>query len=162
MLLPFAVPGIILHAPVLVMAVAAANTLISRGDVRATMQMVVVTACTLLTYAVAAVVAFASQDRVDAGVIAACATLVSLLLSGAATLKVLDGEGAARRGLWTLVALFHLDRELETLRTSRDGLRARLLEIVRTYIDQSLTRVVSDEEHGDEALLDDDDVDAIG
>lgn len=161
-LLPFAIPGIVLHTPVLLMAVAAAKTLVSRGDVRATLQMVMVTACTLLTYAVAAGVAFASRDSVEDGVIAACATLLALLLSGAATLKVLDGEGAARRGLWTLWALVQLDRELEVLRTQRENLRTRLLEIVRTYIDQNLTRVVSDKEHGDEALFDDDDVDAIG
>ncbi len=161
-LLPFAIPGIVLHAPVLLMAVAAAKTLVSRGDVRATMQMVTVTAATIATYAVAAGIAFAAQADPAAGVVAACATLLGLMLSGVATLKVLDGEGAARRGLWTLVALFHLDREIETLRTRRDGLRARLLEIVRTYIDQGLTRVVSDDEHGDEAFLDDDDADAIG
>lgn len=157
-LLPVAIPGIILHTPVLIAAVMAAKTLTTRGDVRATIQMGVVTLATLLTYLVAAGLAWWSQPTALDGVVAAAATLLALVLSGAATMRVLDGEGAARRGLWTLVALFHLDRELESLRTRRDGIRRLLLDVVKNHIDEGMERLVPDSEHEDaEPWLDDDD-----
>lgn len=168
-LVPVAIPGILLHAPVLLAAVAAARTLTDRGDVRATIQMVLVTLATMLTYGVAAVVTFffarsaaegSGVDGVDGiveGVVAASSVLVGLMLSGAATLKVLDGEGAVRRGLWTFVALLHLDRELEVLRHRRDDLRARILMAVKTHIEPGLERLVPEDEHGDVDWFDDDD-----
>jgi 1-acyl-sn-glycerol-3-phosphate acyltransferase len=161
-LVPVAIPGIILHAPVLLAAVAAARTLTDRGDVRATIQMVLVTLATMLTYGVAALATFffARGDGVDGileGVVAATSVLAGLILSGAATLKVLDGEGAVRRGLWTFIALLHLDRELETLRHRRDDLRARILLAVKTHIEPGLARLVPEDEHGDVDWFDDDD-----
>jgi glycerol-3-phosphate O-acyltransferase/dihydroxyacetone phosphate acyltransferase len=157
-LLPVAIPGIILHTPVLIAAVMAAKTLTTRGDVRATIQMGVVTLATLVTYLVAAGIAWWSQPTALDGVVAATATLLGLVLSGAATMRVLDGEGAARRGLWTLVALFHLDRELEGLRARRDGIRRLLLDIVKNHIDEGMERLVPDSEHEDaEPWLDDED-----
>ncbi len=156
-LVPIAVPGIVLHAPVLVAAVAAARTLTNRGDVRATIQMVLVTLATLLTYGAAAVAAFVCVDGLLQGVVAATTVWAMLALSGAATLQVLDGEGAVRRGLWTLAALVHLDRELEVLRHRRDDLRARLLVAVKTYIEPGLTRLVPEEQHDDVSWFDDDD-----
>jgi hypothetical protein len=165
-LVPVAIPGIILHAPVLLAAVAAARTLTDRGDVRATIQMVLVTLATMLTYGVAAVATFffargsgdvGGVDGVFEGVVAASSVLVGLMLSGAATLKVLDGEGAVRRGLWTFVALLHLDRELEVLRHRRDDLRARILLAVKTHIEPGLVRLVPEDEHGDVDWFDDDD-----
>lgn len=157
-LVPFAIPGIILHAPVLLAAVAASRTLTDRGDVRATIQMAVVTACTLLTWAAIGVVAFFSQDTVVAGVAVAVAVVGGLVISGLATLRVLDGEGAVRRGLWTLLALVQLDEEMERLRARRDSLRARLLIVVSEHIDDGLRRVVDSSEHADgDPWLDDDD-----
>lgn len=156
-LVPIAIPGMILHAPVLVAAVAAARTLTDRGDVRATIQMVLVTLSTLLSYGAAAVAAFVVIGGGGQGVIAAASVLSGLVLSGAATLRVLDGEGAVRRGLWTLAALLHLDRELEALRHRRDDLRARLLIAVKTHIEPGLSRLVDEDEHDDVAWFDDDD-----
>ena len=117
-----------------------------------------VTLATLVTYLVAAAIAWWSQPTALDGVVAATATLLGLVLSGAATMRVLDGEGAARRGLWTLVALFHLDRELEGLRARRDGIRRLLLDIVKNHIDEGMERLVPDSEHEDaEPWLDDED-----
>jgi len=161
-LVPIAVPGIILHAPVLAAAVMASRTLTDRGDVRATIQMIVVTASVLLTYLVAAAVVWWRQPTLEDGAFAAALTLGGLLFSGAAALRVLDGEGQLRRGLLTLIALTHLDRELESLRARRDSLRTRLLELVRTFIDAGLDRVVPEGEHGDaDPWLDDEDHDVV-
>ncbi len=161
-LVPIAVPGIILHAPVLAAAVAASRTLTSRGDVRATIQMLTVTLCTLLSYVVIAALAWRSQDTPLDGAVVAASTLALLLTSGWATLRVLDGEGKVRRGLATLLALLHLDRELESLRARRDTLRARLLELVRTFISDDIERLVDEDEHKDAApWLDDDDRDVV-
>ena len=157
-LVPVAIPGIILHTPVLVAAVMAAKTLTTRGDVRATIQMGTVTLCTLATYLVLAGLAWWQQPSPVDGALAAIATLVGLVLSGAATMRVLDGEGAARRGLWTLLALLHLDRDLEGLRARRDGIRGRLLAVVKQHIDDGMERLVPDDEHEDaEPWLSDDD-----
>ena len=157
-LVPFAVPGIIVHTPVLLAAVAAARTLTDRGDVRATIQMGMVTICTLLTFMVLAVLAFASQATAFAGVLAATGLVLAMVISGIATLRVLDGEGAVRRGLWTLLALLHLDTELERLRARREGLRMRLLGLVRLHLDEGLRRVVGEEAFADaQPWLDDED-----
>ena len=157
-LVPFAVPGIVVHTPVLLAAVAAARTMTDRGDVRATIQMGMVTICTLLTYVVLAVLAFASQASAFAGVLAAFGVVSAMVISGMATLRVLDGEGAVRRGLWTLLALLHLDEELERLRAKRESLRVRLLGLVRLHLDEGLRRVVGEEAYADaEPWLDDDD-----
>ena len=95
------------------------------------------------------------------GIVAASAVLSGLALSGAATLKVLDGEGAVRRGLWTLITLLHLDRELEVLRHRRDDLRGRLLLAVKTHITPGVQRLVPEDEHDDPTWLDDDDHDVV-
>ena len=156
-MVPLAVPGFFIHLPVLIAAIATARTLTSRGDVRATIQMCVVTALTFVAYAGAAYAAYRGADSASAGLAAAASTLGLLILSGAATLRVLDGQGELRRGVWTFLTLLHLDRELLQMRTRRDALRARLLHIVDKYADKDLERIVPREVHGDapEAWLDD-------
>ena len=156
-MVPLALPGFFIHLPVLAAAVAASRTLTSRGDVRATIQMAGVTTLTFTAYAAAAALAFWQSASVQAGVVAAASTLALLLLSGAATLRVLDGQGEVRRGLWTFVTLLHFDRELIALRARRDALRARLLRVVDQHIGQ-LERIVAKADHDDAApWLDDDD-----
>ncbi len=159
-LVPFALPGIVLHAPVLLAAMAAAKTLTDRGDVRATIQMLVVTTCTLLTWAALAALAFNTQPDVFGGVVVATGTLIALVLSGAATVRVLDGEGAVRRGLWTMTALLHLDDEVEHLRARRESLRGRLIDLVKVHIDPGVRRIVNEDDHKDaEPWLNDEDAD---
>lgn len=159
-LVPLALPGLILHAPVLATAVVAGTTLTSRGDVRATIQMCVATLLMFCGYGAAAALAFFAGDAdgpVVDGVVRAAATLALLVLSGAATLRVLDGQAELRRGLWTFVALLHLDKELNALRVRRDTLRNRLLSLIEEHAPKDLELIVSKDEHGDapEAWLDD-------
>lgn len=156
-MVPLAVPGFFIHLPVLAAAVAAAQTLTRRGDVRATIQMCVVTALTFVAYCAAAWGAYRGAGTPSAGLVAAASTLGLLILSGAATLRVLDGQGELRRGLWTFLTLLHLDRELLAMRARRDALRAKLLDLVDKHADKALERIVPREEHDDapEAWLDD-------
>ena len=124
---------------------------------RATIQMCVVTMMTFVAYAGASAAAFFACDSVEDGVVAAASTLALLLFSGAATLRVLDGQAEIRRGLWTFIALLHLDRELNTLRTRRDTLRQRLLDLIDKHAPVDLERIVPRDDHDDapEAWLDD-------
>ena len=64
-------------------------------------------------------------------------------------MRVLDGHVPLRRGLFTLVALTHLDRELAALRARRDALRTRIVAVVDRFADPALPRVVAPEHHGD-------------
>ncbi|MDP2343066.1 MAG: lysophospholipid acyltransferase family protein [Deltaproteobacteria bacterium] len=156
-MVPMALPGFFIHLPVLAAAVAASRTLTSRGDVRATIQMGAVTALTFVAYCIAAGLAFLNSETWQTGVVAATSTLGLLVLSGAATLRVLDGQGEIRRGLWTFVTLLHFDRELSALRARRDALRTRLLSVVSKHIG-NLERIVPAADHEDAApWLDDDD-----
>ncbi len=154
--LPLAVPGIVLHAPVLVTAIFAGAALTTRGDVRATIKVVIVTALTLASYVVVGgFVFFTRGGDVDAGIVA-CAVVGALLLSGQATIRVLERQADVRRGLATLVALLHLDRELERLAAERERLRSRLLAIVDKHAGD-IERIIEPDEHGDQPWLDDDD-----
>lgn len=156
-LVPMALPGFFIHLPVLAAAIAASRTLTRRGDVRATIQMGAVTALTGGAYAVAASFAYLNPPSWLSGMAAAASTLTLLLLSGAATLRVLDGQGEIRRGLWTLVTLLHFDRELLALRARRDALRARLLSVVEMHMGDR-ERIIATADHKDAApWLDDDD-----
>ena len=153
---PLAVPGVVLHAPVIVTAILAGAALTTRGDVRATIKMVVATALTFVAYVVLGGGAFAARGGGVAGGVAAAAVVVGLLLSGDATIRVLHRQAELRRGFSTFVALFHLDREIERLAAERERLRARLLAVVDKHAG-SVARIIEHDEHGDEPWLDDDD-----
>jgi 1-acyl-sn-glycerol-3-phosphate acyltransferase len=153
---PLAIPGIVLHAPVIATAILAGAALTSRGDVRATIKVVVATALTLLTYVVAGVVAFFARGGGLVGVGVAFAVVLALLMSGNATIRVLERQAELRRGFATFVALLHLDREIERLAAERERLRARLLAVVSRHAG-NIERIINDEDHGDKPWLDDDD-----
>jgi len=153
---PLALPGIVLHAPVLVTAIFAGAALTSRGDVRATIKMVVVTALTLATYVAVGVAVFVGRGGNVAAGVAAVAVIGALLLSGQATIRVLERQADVRRGLATFVALLHLDREIERLAAERERLRARLLAVVDRHAGD-IDRLIEPDEHGDKPWLDDDD-----
>jgi 1-acyl-sn-glycerol-3-phosphate acyltransferase len=151
--LPLAVPGIVLHAPVLVTAVFAGDTLTTRGDVRATIKMAVVTAATGLIHVALGAFAFLHHGPwVAAGV------LLGLFLSAHATIRVLERQADVRRGLSTFVALWHLDSEIERLAAERERLRSRLLAVVDRH-SGDVERIIPADEHGDAPWLDDDDAD---
>ncbi len=158
-LVPAAIPGVVIHAPVLVAAVWAGQALTSRGDVRATIKMC---AATLLTLAAYAVVAGLVLVRVPppGGLAAAGTTLLALLLSGYATIRVLEKQSELRRGLSTLLALLHLDDEIARLAAERERLRARLLGLIDAYLGEDVPRIIDRAAHDDaKAWLDADDLD---
>lgn len=158
-LVPAAIPGIVVHLPVLVMAVWAGETLTSRGDVRATVKMCAATLLTLLGYGVAAGLVLWRVPPPD-GIVAAASTLAALLLSGYATIRVLEKQSELRRGLKTFVALLHLDREIARLAAERERLRARLLELIDAHFGTEVPRIIDRGAHDDvKAWLDAEDAD---
>jgi glycerol-3-phosphate O-acyltransferase/dihydroxyacetone phosphate acyltransferase len=157
-LVPIAIPGIFLHLPVLATAVVAGAALTDRGDVRATIKVVAATVLTLVAYAAVAVAVVLANEPPD-GYVYAVVTLAGLLLSGWATIRVLERQADVRRGLGTLVALLHLEREIRALVATRDALRTRLLVIVDKHIGD-LERIIDREDQKDaHPWLDDEDAD---
>lgn len=158
-LVPAAIPGIIVHLPVLVVAVWAGETLTSRGDVRATIKMCAATFLTLLGYAAVAGLVLWRVPPPD-GVLAAASTLGALLLSGYATIRVLEKQSELRRGFKTFIAVLHIDREIARLAAERERLRARLLELVDANLGTEVPRIIDRDAHDDvEAWLDAEDAD---
>jgi hypothetical protein len=82
--------------------------------------------------------------------------VVALVLSGQATIRVLERQADLRRGFTTFVALLHLDREIERLAAERERLRARLLAVVDRHAGD-IARIIEPDEHGDRPWFDDDD-----
>lgn len=158
-LVPAAIPGVLVHLPVLVTAVFAGEALTSRGDVRATIKMCAATLLTLGAYFLLAG-AVLWRDPTPEGAARAATTLVLLLLSGYATVRVLERQSELRRALNTFVALFHLDEEIARLLAERDRLRARLLELVDRHLGPEVPRIIARAEHDDvKAWLDAEDLD---
>lgn len=158
-LVPAAIPGIVVHLPVLIMAVWAGETLTSRGDVRATVKMCAATLLTLIGYAVVAGLVLWRVPPPD-GVVAAASTLAALVLSGYATIRVLERQSELRRGLKTFVALFHLDQEIARLAAERERLRSRLLELIDMHFGPAVPRIIDRGAHDDvKAWLDAEDAD---
>ncbi len=148
-LVPLAIPGVIIHAPVLLVAAVAGNNFTRRKDVRATTKMTTALLMVLLGYALVAA-AVAWYVAYPASLWAVPLSLVTLLLSGWATIRVLERELAVRRSLWVLLALLRFTDQLERLRVQREALRARLLELADRYIDPDLVRVIPREAQGAE------------
>jgi hypothetical protein len=158
-LVPAAIPGIVVHLPVLIMAVWAGETLTSRGDVRATVKMCAATLLTLIAYAAIAGLVLWRVPPPD-GIVAAASTLGALVLSGYATIRVLERQSELRRGLKTFVALLHLDREIARLAAERERLRSRLLELIDTHFGPEVPRIIDRGAHDDvKAWLDAEDAD---
>lgn len=158
-LVPAAVPGVVIHLPVLAVAVWAGEALTQRGDVRATIKMCVAAFLTLLSYAVVGGVVLWRLGAPD-GFVAAGATIAALVLSGYATIRVLERQSELRRGLSTFLALLHLDREIARLAAERERLRARLLELIDKHVGTEQPRIIDRGAHDDVAAwLDAEDAD---
>jgi glycerol-3-phosphate O-acyltransferase/dihydroxyacetone phosphate acyltransferase len=158
-LVPAAVPGFLIHLPVLLTAVWAGETLTERGDVKATIKMC---AATLLTLAIYVVIGAAVvwRDPTPAGVSSALATIGGLLLSGYATIRVLEKQSELRRSVDTFIALLHLDDEIARLAAERERLRAALLDLIDRYLAPEVPRIVERSAHDDvKAWLDAEDMD---
>ncbi len=159
-LVPFALPGLVLHLPVLGAAVVAGETLTQRGDVKATIKMIAATLLVLATYVVVTALVLVTVAPPQ-GLVAATIVLGGLLLSGWATIKVLERQATLRRGFSLFFTLLHLEDELLRLAVVRDGLRARLLAFVDQHLDPGTARVVDKGAQDDTAWLDDEDAGAI-
>lgn len=143
---PAAIPGIVLHTPVLGLAIAAGN-FTERTDVLATVKIMITAMGTMLTYCLIVAWVFHSQPF-PTDVIVAPVVMGLLLLSGWATIRVLERQAAIRSGVSTLFRLLNLQRELERLRAERQSLRARLLQVIDQYAPATTERVIDRDEHG--------------
>lgn len=143
-LAPFALPGVLIHLPVLVLAVFAGEALTSRKDVVATTKMISATLLVLLAYALV-VAAVAWTVPFPTSLWAAPLTLLALLLSGWATIRVLERQSVLQKGLSVLATLWDLKAELVRLGETRERLRAELLDLVERYVDEELERIVPPE-----------------
>ncbi len=126
--LPLALPGLVLHAPIGILAAWAGQTLTPRKDVVATTKLVAGLLGVLLLYA--AVVVAAAWFY---GPLAALGAAALLPLTGAATLRVLQRSAAVRRVLSTLVRLFSLRHEMDALRKERAALEVVVVQAVDRF-----------------------------
>jgi len=140
-LLPFALPGVVLHAPILVLAVVAGETLSIRKDVTATTKLMSATVLVMLAYAAVVGLVLAVFPFPEDLIWAAWA-LAGLLLSGWATIRVLERQSQLRRGLWVLLQLASGGRQIRKLQERRAALRAAVLGVVDRYLDPDVERVV--------------------
>jgi glycerol-3-phosphate O-acyltransferase / dihydroxyacetone phosphate acyltransferase len=145
-LLPLALPGSLVHLPVIALAVVAGDGLTARKDVVATTKMATVTALTLLSYLLVGLWVLLTVRLPLALWVGPC-VFVGLLLSGWATIRVLERQAVLRRSFFVLATLCSLRRKIARLRQERDELRQRLLAIVDAHLDAGTERVVPKEEH---------------
>ena len=143
-LAPLALPGVLLHLPILILAVFAGDALTSRKDVVATTKMISATLLVLCSYGVA-VAGVVWLVPFPASLWASTLTLALLLLSGWATIRVLERQSVLHKGLSVLATLWDLKAELARLRDTRERLRAELLTLVEQYADPDLERIVPPE-----------------
>lgn len=143
--LPLALPGLLLHFPVLYGATFAGQMLLSRDDVRATLRMMVATLVVLGSY-LAVFLWLAFLDPTVTGVLSALGVVVVLALSGLAAIRVLERQYVIRHGLRVLTHILSLKEQLGALRRERDALQRRLVALAITHVRPDLNRIVSDEE----------------
>lgn len=149
-LAPLALPGIVVHLPVIVLAIFAGEALTSRKDVVATTKMAAATMLTLLAYAavgLALIVALRFPLALWVGPV----VFLGLLGSGWATIRVLERQGVLRQGLSVLGTLLDLKRETVRLAAERERLREQLLAIVDRHIDPDVERIIDVEEQAVDA-----------
>lgn len=149
-LAPLALPGIVVHLPVIVLAIFAGEALTSRKDVVATTKMAAATMLTLLAYAavgLALIVALRFPLALWVGPV----VFLGLLASGWATIRVLERQGVLRQGLSVLGTLLDLKRETVRLAAERERLREQLLAIVDRHIDPDVARIIDVEEQAVDA-----------
>ncbi|MFO0682918.1 MAG: lysophospholipid acyltransferase family protein [Sandaracinus sp.] len=138
---PLALPGLILHAPILWGATRAGEMVLERDDVRATMRMMIGVGGVAVVQLGLAALAFA-LDPTPLGAGRALLVLAFLVTSGMAAIRVLEKQAVVRHGLRALSRILALKGELEALRTQRDALRTRLAPLIDAHLDPSLERIV--------------------
>ena len=139
-LLPLALPGLLLHSPLLIAAIVAGDGLTPRSDVIATTKMMILTLLVPLVYALILAVVLLSVTPPLAYYVAG-ALAVCLPMSGLASIRVLERQSALRRGLATLVSLVVLPKALDELRERRLALRQTVVEAVDAFAAPDLPRM---------------------
>jgi hypothetical protein len=104
----------------------------------------VATLAIVATYGLIAAALFFGLDP-PWGAYAAGATGVLLPLSGLATVRVFRRQAAIRRGLWVLLNLFALPREVERLRAQRAELTTRVWDMVDRLAPSTIERILPPE-----------------
>ncbi len=143
-LAPLALPGLLLHAPVLAAAVVAGDGLTSRKDVIATTKVMTLTLLVPLGYALT-VLALALLVPRGERLWATGTAAVLLPLSGWATIRVLERQAALRRALWSLATLFVLRRAVERLRREREEVSRAIATAVERFVPPELDRIIPPE-----------------
>lgn len=151
-MLPFAIPGFAIHFPVLAVAVFVGEALTRRKDVIATTKLAVATTLVLSEY-VAVMAGVVYWLKIPDGLFALPFVVALLLFSGWATIRVLERQTILRKGLVVFTLLLNLNREVIALRETREHLRARLLQLVDTYVDTDLERIIPSTQTKDGAPL---------
>jgi glycerol-3-phosphate O-acyltransferase/dihydroxyacetone phosphate acyltransferase len=143
-LAPLALPGFLLHSPLLLAAVIAGEGLTPRKDVIATTKMMVLTLLVPLVYGL--ILGVVLLTVAPPGSYYLAGTLGVLLpMSGLATIRVLERQAALRRGVVTLFSLLVLPRAIERLRQRREELRQRIWSAVEAYAPPDMQRMFESE-----------------
>jgi len=143
--LPLALPGLLLHFPLLYGATVAGEMVLDRDDVRATLRMMVGVLSVLGIY-LAVFVGLVIYDLSLHGALYAALVVFGLALSGLAAIRVLERQYVIRHGLSVLLRILSLKDQLDALRKERDLLQRRLAPLVEEHISGELDRIVSQEE----------------
>ncbi len=141
-LLPLALPGVIVHAPILVAAIIAGDAMTRRKDVVATTKLATSLALTLGAYGfiVAGAVYLLGLPT---GLYYGPLVVALLLLSGWAMIRVLERQSIARKGFAVFLLLVDLKQQVRELRDLREALRGRTLLVIDRFIDPELERVIA-------------------
>ncbi len=139
---PLALPGLVLHLPILWGATRAGEMVLERDDVRATMRMMIGVGGVVVVH-LAIAIAIVAMDPTPMGAVRALLVWAFLVTSGLAAIRVLEKQAVVRHGLRVLLRITALKGELEALREQRDALRDRLRPLVEAHVDPSLERIVS-------------------
>lgn len=142
---PLALPGLLLHLPILWGATRAGEMVLERDDVRATMRMMIATGSVVVVHVTIAC-ALLAYDPSPMGALRALLVFAFLVTSGMAAIRVLEKQAVVRHGLRVLSRMMALKGELQALRDQRDALRARLRPLVEAHVDPELPRIVPRQE----------------
>ncbi len=145
---PLALPGLLLHFPILWGATRAGEMVIERDDVRATLRMVVATSSVMAMHLAAGLLVIAFDPTLR-GVLRAAALTVFLVVSGLAAIRVLEKQVVLRHGLRVLMRLLAMHGQLDALRAQRDALRAKIPGMAAAHADPAMQRIVTNEELAD-------------
>jgi glycerol-3-phosphate O-acyltransferase / dihydroxyacetone phosphate acyltransferase len=139
--LPLALPGFILHFPILALAVFTGEGLSPRKDVIATTKMMSATFLVLLAYLLLPCIPLVFWPW-PLGLYTALYLFVFLPTTGWSTVRVLERQAFFRRGLGVWFKLLKNKELLRYLQSERRRLQKAVQDLVDQYVDPALPRVV--------------------